>query len=172
MHISEDAKEAIFDTPDEFSLPLLTRHVEDWYRFYSTLGFCARQQIQQRHSFMTMYNLFLAATGMEIDEDEILKVGERVVNLERGFNALCGLTRKDDKFPDRWFEPLETVDEPKRKKPLTDYYQNVDLTPEDVEKIYDEYYTDRGWDVEKGIPTKEKLTELGLEDIAGQLWND
>ena len=172
MNISEDAKEAIFDTPDEFSLPLLTRHVEDWYRFYSALGICARQQIQQRHSFMTMYNLYLAATGMDIGEDEILEVGERVVNLERGFNALCGLTRKDDKFPDRWFEPLETIDEPKKKKPLTDYYQNVDLTPEDVEKIYDEYYAERGWDVERGVPTKEKLTELGLEDIAKRLWND
>jgi aldehyde:ferredoxin oxidoreductase len=172
MHISEDAKEEIFDTPDEFSLPLLTRHVEDWYRFYSTLGFCARQQIQQRHSFMTMYKLYLAATGMDMGEEEILKVGERVVNLERGFNALCGLTRKDDKFPDRWFEPLETVEGPKRKKPLTDYYQNVDLAPEDVEKIYDEYYADRGWDVEKGIPTKETLMELGLEDIAKRLWID
>ena len=119
-----------------------------------------------------MYKLYLAATGMDMGEEAILEVGERIVNLERGFNALCGLTRKDDKFPDRWFEPLETIDEPKRKKPLTDYYQNVDLAPEDVEKIYDEYYTDRGWDVEKGIPTKEKLIELGLEDIAGRLWND
>ena len=41
-----------------------------------------------------------------------------------------------------------------------------------MEKIYDEYYADRGGDVEKGIPTKEKLMELGLEDIAQRLWKD
>lgn len=170
MHISEEAMEEIFDTPDEFSLPLLTRCVEDWYRFYSALGFCARQQIQQRHSFMTMFNLFLSATGMDIDEEEILKVGERIVNLERAFNALCGLTRKDDQFPDRWFEPLETVEEPIQKKPLTDYYRNRELTREEVEKIYDDYYSERGWDLETGVPTKEKLLALGLEDLAERLW--
>src|SRR4030042_3754152 len=103
-----------------------------------------------------MYNLFLAATGMEIDEEEMLRAGERIVNLEKGFNALCGISRKDDNFPEMWFEPLETIEEPKVSKPLTDYYRKVELTREDVEKIFDEYYADRGWDVEKGIPTQEK----------------
>ena len=170
MRIPEEAKEKIFETPDEFSVPLLTRRVEDWFQFYTCLGFCARQQIQQRHNFMGMYNLYLAATGMDMDEEEMLRVGERIVNLERAFNALCGLSRKDDKFPEMWFEPLETIEEPKIRKPLTDYYRKVELTREDVEKIFDEYYADRGWDVEKGIPAKEKLMELGLEDIAERLW--
>jgi len=44
------------------------------------------------------------------------------------------------------------------------------LTREDVEKMFDEYYADRGWDVKKGVPTREKLIELGLEDIAEKLW--
>jgi aldehyde:ferredoxin oxidoreductase len=29
----------------------------------------------------------------------------------------------------------------------------------------DDYYAARGWDVAKGIPTKEKLMELGLGDV-------
>jgi aldehyde:ferredoxin oxidoreductase len=172
MRISEEAREKIFDTPDEFSLPLFTRRVEDWYQFYTTLGICARQQIQMRYNFMSMYNLYLAATGMDVSEEEMLGVGERIVNLQRGFNALHGLSRKDDKFPEKWFEPLETIEEPKRRKPLTDYYRKVELTREDVEKIFDEYYADRGWDVKKGIPTKEKLIEVGLEDIAERLQKD
>jgi aldehyde:ferredoxin oxidoreductase len=169
MRISDEVKEKIFDTPDEFSIPLLTRRVEDWYQLYTSLGFCARQQIQQRHNFMTMYNLYLAATGIDLSEEEMLRVGERVVNLERGFNALCGLSRKDDKFPERWFEPFEVLEETKRRKPLTDYYCKVELTREDVKRIFDEYYADRGWDVEKGIPAKEKLVEIGLEDIAERI---
>lgn len=172
MRISEEAKEKIFAIPDEFSIPFLTRQVEEWYQFYSSLGFCARQQIQQRHNFSTMYNLYLAATGMDISEEEILKVGERIINLERGFNALAGLSWKDDKFPERWFEPLETIGETKIRKPLTDYYRKVELNREDVKKVFDEYYADRGWDVKKGVPTKEKLIELGLEDIAERLEKD
>jgi aldehyde:ferredoxin oxidoreductase len=32
-----------------------------------------------------------------------------------------------------------------------------------------DYYDERGWDLEKGIPTKAKLLELGLDDIAEDL---
>lgn len=170
MRLTEEAKEEIFATPDEFSVPLLTRRVEEWYQLNSSLGICARQQIQQRHNFKSMYQLYIAATGMEISEEEMLGVGERIINLERAFNALCGLSRKDDKFPEKWFEPLETIEEPKIRKPLTDYYRKTELTREDVEKMFDEYYADRGWDVKKGVPTQEKLIELGLEDIAEKLW--
>ena len=33
-------------------------------------------------------------------------------------------------------------------------------------------YRERGWDPEKSLPTKEKLRELGLEDIAEDLWGE
>jgi aldehyde:ferredoxin oxidoreductase len=36
---------------------------------------------------------------------------------------------------------------------------------EKFEKMKDEYYQLRGWDVESGLQTKAKLMELGLEDI-------
>jgi hypothetical protein len=36
-------------------------------------------------------------------------------------------------------------------------------------QMLDEYYEERSWDIEKGIPTKEKLTELGMADIAADL---
>lgn len=32
----------------------------------------------------------------------------------------------------------------------------------ELEPMLDEYYRARGWDVETGLPTKEKLEELGL----------
>jgi len=37
-------------------------------------------------------------------------------------------------------------------------------TAEDLERLLDDYYDERGWDVEKGIPTRKKLVELGLEE--------
>jgi aldehyde:ferredoxin oxidoreductase len=172
MNLSEEVKDKIFEVPDEFDLPLFTRRVEDWFQFYTALGICARQQIQQRYNFLSMCNLYLAATGIDISEQEILGVGERIINLVRGINALAGLSRKDDKVPDRWFVPLETIEEPKITRPLMDYYRTRELSKDDTEEILNKYYADRGWDVEKGVPTKEKLLELGLGDIAERLWKD
>ena len=40
---------------------------------------------------------------------------------------------------------------------------------EKFSKMLDEYYEVRGWDVETGIPTRETLHELGLDDIAEDL---
>jgi aldehyde:ferredoxin oxidoreductase len=42
------------------------------------------------------------------------------------------------------------------------------LERKDFEKMKDEFYTLRGWDVSSGIPTKEKLKELDLDDIASE----
>ena len=36
---------------------------------------------------------------------------------------------------------------------------------EEFERMKDEYYRLRGWDVASGLQTKKKLDELGLEDI-------
>ncbi|MBW1681713.1 MAG: hypothetical protein JRJ35_12590 [Deltaproteobacteria bacterium] len=38
---------------------------------------------------------------------------------------------------------------------------------EDIEKMLDDHYKERGWDVKNGVPTRERLTELGLEDLVG-----
>jgi aldehyde:ferredoxin oxidoreductase len=47
---------------------------------------------------------------------------------------------------------------------IEDYFGNR-LTKEDCYKLLDEYYDERGWDAERGIPTKYKLMSLGLGDI-------
>jgi len=84
--------------------------------------------------------------------DYLWLVGEKVYNLERCFNIREGFTRKDDTLPRRMFtEPLQggIRDGEIVRKP---------------DAIIDEYYEARGWDRD-GIPTKETLTRLGLEDV-------
>jgi len=34
--------------------------------------------------------------------------------------------------------------------------------PEDIEKMFDDYYEERGWDLKQGVPTQEKIFEMGL----------
>ncbi len=90
-------------------------------------------------------------TGWDVDVDELLRVGERRLNLLRAFNAREGFTRADDKLPRKMFQPL--------KGGPTD---GVALTEEEIETAKDMYYRMAGWD-ENGVPTRGKLAELGLE---------
>jgi aldehyde:ferredoxin oxidoreductase len=77
------------------------------------------------------------------------KTGERIFNLERMYNIREGLTRADDSLPKRLLE------EPMPDGPAKGHI--VDLEP-----LLDAYYEYRGWD-EYGVPTEEKLQELGLD---------
>ncbi len=92
------------------------------------------------------------ATGFDYTVEEYLKCGERIWNLIRVFNCREGISRKDDTLPARIFED-----------PLPDEAaKGAVLTREEFNRMLDEYYMLRGWDL-RGIPTKEKLRELGLE---------
>ncbi len=91
-------------------------------------------------------------TGWDISAMEILKIGERVYNLQRMFNVREGVTRKDDQLPERVKEIPKFG---KYSKVSESAIRNYDM-------MLDEYYEARGWD-ENGIPRIEKLKELDLE---------
>ncbi len=92
-----------------------------------------------------------AAAGSSLTGEEIRLAGERIVNAERTINARFGITRRDDTLPRRFLE------EPARPPDSPSAGSVVELEP-----MLDEYYAARGWDVETGLPTPEKLRELGL----------
>ena len=45
---------------------------------------------------------------------------------------------------------------------MMDYYKRTPISREDIEYLLDDYYDERGYDKEHGIPTLEKLRELDL----------
>lgn len=93
-----------------------------------------------------------ALTGWEIDGKELLKIGERIYNLQRMFNIREGISRKDDEIPNRI-----------KQIPKFGKYSNVsECEVKNYDEMLEEYYQARGWD-KNGIPTREKLAELGLE---------
>jgi aldehyde:ferredoxin oxidoreductase len=97
--------------------------------------------------------LLEAATGWEFTGEEVRQIGERIVNLERLFIAREGITRQDDTLPNRFLrEPLPEGSGPSSGSVL------------ELEPMLDEYYHARGWDAETGLPTKETLQALGLDD--------
>ena len=96
-------------------------------------------------------------TGMGWDDysmEEYRRVGERAWNLTRLFNAREGINRATDEIlPWRLLnEPLPTGE---AKGHVVEIAQ--------LKELLDEYYTYRGWSLETGLPTKDKLNELGLD---------
>ena len=103
-------------------------------------------------------DLFRYATGFDVDIEEVLRIGERVNNLERAMLARWGLSRKDDYLPRRF-----------REEPLAaDCGPAAGLVFEN-DQMLDEYYPFRGWDPKTGWPTERKLRELDLGYVADDL---
>jgi aldehyde:ferredoxin oxidoreductase len=93
--------------------------------------------------------LLTAVSGQKFSADDLLRVGERVWNLERLYNLREGFTRADDTLPPR------LLGEPVPAGPSAGF--TVNLAP-----MLEEYYQFRGWD-RNGVPSSAKLKELGLE---------
>ncbi|MGE5678815.1 MAG: aldehyde ferredoxin oxidoreductase C-terminal domain-containing protein, partial [Pseudomonadota bacterium] len=89
------------------------------------------------------------ATGIEGNDAEVLKAGERIWNLEKQFNLKAGFSKKDDTLPPR------LLNEPLKSGPAKGKVAELDV-------MLKEYYEVRGWDAE-GVPTGDKLSELALK---------
>lgn len=92
-----------------------------------------------------------AVTGEHFTADDLMRVGERVWNMERLYNLREGFTRADDTLPPRLLE------------------QEVEGGPSagftvQLEPMLEEYYQFRGWD-EQGVPTPQKVKELQLDTL-------
>jgi aldehyde:ferredoxin oxidoreductase len=109
-------------------------------------------------SYDNLYSLFYLATGVQSDEKGVLTAAERVHNVERAYACREGLDRKDDHLVGKW------ADEPVPNGP----HKGEKLDPAKWEQMLDEYYDLRGW-TRNGIPGREKLAALGLEDVAASL---
>ena len=100
--------------------------------------------------YPTMARLYNLATGRGVDAKELELVGERIWNLTRTFNVREGFLRAQDTMPPRMTEPLRSG-----------FAKGKSVSREDFEKMLEEYYELRSWN-EDGVPTREKLEELGL----------
>lgn len=107
-------------------------------------------------------DLYSAVTGVETTPADLKLASERTWNLWKLINYRAGFDRKDDEPPEIWFHPLK---EDGKEHHLTDYFRTTPLAREDVEKLLDDYYDERGWDKETSRPVTGKLKQLGLENL-------
>jgi aldehyde:ferredoxin oxidoreductase len=162
--IPADAIERIFTQTNysgKFNIGRYTKYMEDMMRVNNALGVCSIFTYQALISMEDMAKLYSAKTGNDLSAGELMKAGERIHNLAKLINIKEGFTRNEDKIPETWLRPMET---PEGDITLTDYYGTKFLTKIDIEKILDDYYDERGWNLEKGTPTNKKIAELELEE--------
>lgn len=127
---------------------------EDIYAVTDSVGLCA---FIDTAGFavdeVLLSELFEAATGIKTTPSELMKSGERIVTLERMIQVREGRTRKDDTLPWRILNEGITTREGR----------TYELTEKTLNSMLNKYFKLRGWDVEKGVPTPDKLKELKLE---------
>jgi len=166
LGVPDEAVERIV-TSDSVNVGRWLRYSHDMFSLFDCLGMCMRAPIARFYHVNTFAELYTALTGIPTSAPELMKVGERCWNLHKALNVRAGSKEEDLRPPKMWFTPLKG---PKGEEyPLMDYYGTRALTEEDVDGLIEDYYDERGWDPKTGIPTKEKLVELKLEDIAEDL---
>jgi aldehyde:ferredoxin oxidoreductase len=150
----------VFGTPKKIDpltierKPWYIKHFEDLFTVIDAAGLCVFLSI--RYLCDTTYDvmptrlarLLHLATGAEYTVESLMEAGDRVYTLERLFISQAGFTRADDTLPERMLE------EPMPEGPAKGHVVELD-------EMLPEFYELRGWD-EDGVPTDEKLAELGL----------
>ena len=134
----------------------MTALMQNYMAVFNALGLC-KFLFFARISHATLGQWIKGLTGWDLTSEDLMEVGDRLYNLKRAYNVLMGVSSDRDTMPRRILEILQPG------KPVRE-----------GEKLFldmrREYYEFRGWD-EKGIPEREKLLSLGLEEAAQKIKN-
>jgi len=140
----------------------IVRWHEDCYCVTDSLGMCVFTSTAQY--FVTpeiMARLFSAALGERVSEEEIMRLGRKIVTLEKCFNVREGATREDDVLPWRLMNE-ESSDFPG---------EGAINSFEKMNPMLDRYYKLHGWDKKTSWPKRETLDDLDLTHVADELSN-
>jgi len=139
----------------------LIRYHEDVYAVTDSLGFCAfSSTAAYAVNPKNMAEMFTAATGMRVDEQEMTLAGRRIVTLEKCFNIREGIDRKYDDLPWR------LMNEPASPATAGKVFMN---SREELDGMLDRYYALHQWDGKTSWPYKKTLVKVGLKDVANEL---
>lgn len=118
----------------------------------NSVGMCMfGSLVTPARGFIDMLN---AVTGWNYDFEDVLKAGERIANVRHSFNLREGLNPWSFKVPGRIFG----------KPPMTrGPHEGIEV---DIDTMAREYLEAMDWDPLTTKPSRKKLEELGLKDVA------
>jgi aldehyde:ferredoxin oxidoreductase len=129
----------------------IAANLQDWRTLYNSAIMCAFIN----PTAPLLAKLLASATGWSPETAWWRRAGERIFLLKRAFNNRQGVNRGNDRIPERLRIPMSNG--------------SMGRTPR-MEMMMKEYYAHRDWDWKTGKPSHEKLTSLGLPEIAEELW--
>jgi len=131
---------------------VLYKIVNTYFSLIDVLGVCDFGIVPLGETKLDeLLEIIRSITGWEINWFELMKVGERSINMGRIFNYREGFTSKNDDLPKVFFQNF--------KGGILDGQGAIDET--DFKQAVKLYYEIMGWS-DDGIPSRGKLIELGL----------
>jgi aldehyde:ferredoxin oxidoreductase len=133
----------------------LTKHFQDVFAIIDAAGLCVfvavRYTLDTENGYIPtrLTEMLNQATGSDYTPESLLEAAERIYTLERLFLTKAGFSRADDTLASRMSEPMPAG--PLKGETF------------ELERLLDDYYVARGWDA-GGIPTRERLEELGIDE--------
>jgi len=127
---------------------LMVKEFQDLASLVDSSGLCLFAILTPDFGVEDVRSMLHSVTGFDYTPQEVQTACERIWNLERLFNLQAGFTSADDTLPKRLLEEPLLKGGPKGR-----VCRLGEMLPE--------YYALRGWD-KAGVPTEEKLAQLGL----------
>ncbi len=109
-------------------------------------------------TFNQQVEIIQLLTGWDFSAAEALRIGERVATMSRAYNMREGFTAADDTLPKRFFSPTPRGG-----------LKNTPIDPEAFDGAVHTFYRMMGWDSETGLPSNEKLAELGIDWVESEI---
>lgn len=133
----------------------------DWCFPRILRGFHSREELLAAKDYAGDINaeakMLAPLTGLKLTTADLEKAGDRIRNLDRALHIRNYDRSREIDSSGEW---------------LCEYPEKSDGTNWDIalfNSILDNYYDKRGWDKKTGRPTRAKLEELGLKDVADEL---
>ena len=144
-----------YDEPfvDHHSTPEMAKlcyTTQNYLSMFNPLGYC-KFLFVGRVGPTPLAEWYSLATGLELDRDGFMVMGERLIQLKRLYNVRVGVRRKHDRRPVR----LEHEAQPDGLA--------AGVLP-DTELMLGALYELRGWDAD-GVPTPETVRRFGLQEF-------
>jgi len=134
------------------SKPKIVKTMQDWHDVLDSLILCKFTFIPPA----AVAAILSMVTGQRITVKALMEIGERIYNLKRVICVKRGVRAKDDRLPERLL-----------KEPLKEGGATGQIV--ELDKMLPEYYRLRGWRSD-GVPSRERLKQLGLEGVAEDLY--
>ncbi len=126
----------------------VTAKLQTYQTMNDALIICRFTQVGKAVTAANIVDWYNLITGRQADIGELMEVGERIFTLKRLFNTRLGISRKDDFLPPRFLTHNRTG-------------EGITTQLPPMGQLLADYYQYRGWS-EEGLPTTEKLEQLGL----------